>query len=120
MKKWYRFVALLMLVCFCIYWLGCILFSKILTMLYADEFTDFEEINATWLYNYGDEKKIRVISYESNYAKVYFYSKTGGDYISFVKQDGRWQSEEIIANWSGIGGSADDYFVWPYYKHYVP
>ena len=39
--------------------------------------------------------------------------------VSFHKVDGQWQYHESVATWSGTGGSAEDYFVWPYFKHYV-
>lgn len=118
MKK-HGIIALVTLAGVAVFWIGSVLFAGIFTVLHADEFRDFDAIDAGWLYNYGDEKEIRVIHYNRNCAKVYFYSETGGDYISFAKKDGQWKSDKTIASWSGLGGSADDYFVWPYFKDWV-
>ena len=120
MKK--RHISLGVILCIILLWLGSILTASILTVCFAYEFTDFEAIGAPWLDDYGyyNNTKIRVLSYSGHRAKVYFYSNKGGECILFIKCEGQWKYEKTLANWSGAGGSADDYFIWPYYKHYVP
>ena len=108
MKK--RYIALLVVLGFLLVWLGSMGVAGILTALYADEFTDFEAMDLQWL---SSE------SYGQQHAKVYFYNESLGACIRFVKQDGQWKAEKEVATWSSQG-SADDYFIWPYYKHYVP
>lgn len=118
MKK--RYIALLLLLFIVVTWLASILLAGILTALYADEFSDFKALEVEWLYNAFDETaNKRVITYTGKRAKVYFYSEYYGECISFVKKDGEWKFDETIANWSSRG-SADDFFIWPYFKHYVP
>jgi hypothetical protein len=115
MKK--RYIALLVALGFLLVWLGSMGVAGILTALYADEFTDFEAMDLQWLS--GESYERRVLSYGQQHAKVYFYNESLGACIRFVKQDGQWKTEKEVATWSSQG-SADDYFIWPYYKHYVP
>lgn len=115
MKK--RYIALLVVLGFLLVWLGSMGVAGVLTALYADEFTDLEAMDLQWLS--GEDYEKRVLSYGKQTAKVYFYNESFGVCVRFTKQDGQWKAEKEVATWSSQG-SADDYFIWPYYKHYVP
>ena len=115
MKK--RYIALLVVLGIFLIWLGSMGVAGVLTALYDDEFTDFEAMDLQWLSDENYDK--RILSYGKRHAKVYFYNESFGVCIRFTKQNGQWKAEQELASWSSQG-SADDYFIWPYYKHYVP
>lgn len=64
--------------------------------------------------------ELRVLSYNAEKAVVYYFADTGGEKAHFVNCDGQWVYEKTSAAWSSLGGSADHYFIWPYFKNYVP
>ena len=98
-------------------WIGTIAYYNVLTGLFGHEFEVTGDIGYQYWWN--EEPQFKVMSYGADTATVYFYSPQGGEKVSFCKVDGQWEYQETIAVWSGNGGTADDYFIWPYFKHYV-
>lgn len=118
MKKVFKIIAGILVV-FLLFWLGSVAYAGILTALYADEFTDYEKMNYDFLHAWDDPANIRVLHYGGNEATVYFYTHSGGEKIKFVRGQDGWVYREMLAIWSRQG-SADDYFIWPYFKDYGP
>lgn len=106
-------VAVLILI-----WAGFMFRATILTAVYAEEFTDFKALGYDFMHPWEDTPMIRVLSYRSTNAIVYFCSSTGGEKVAFVKTDSGWTYLETLALWSS-SGSAEHYFIWPYYKDWV-
>lgn len=117
MKK--RYIMLTVILCILLIWIGSIIASGIFTLCFGSEFMDFEALDIGYLYNYGKNTKISVLYYFQSRSVVYFYSDLGGEKVLLIKSEGKWKVEETLASWSSQG-SADDYFIWPYFKNYVP
>lgn len=100
-------------------WLGAILKNSYLTTKYSSEFIDFYEIGFDFLHPWDNEPNLRILSYSQNKATVYYYGDSGGEKVVFIKEDSKWKYLKTAAIWSSQG-SADDYFIWPYYKNIVP
>ena len=98
-------------------WLVSILHNNILTAVWGNEFADPASVGIKYMQN--EEPSLRVMSYWFNKAEVYYFTPTGGEKVLFIKENGKWTYKETLANWSGVGGSADDYFIWPYFKNWV-
>lgn len=120
MKKRYKVLILIVLIL--LFWVGNVCYCGILTKIHGDEFVDFNEVGFDYLHPWEGTPKLRVMSCSSNEAKVYFYKETGGEKVLFIKQDDKWKYEKTIAIWTSAeqGGNATDYFIWPYFKNYVP
>ena len=113
-------IFLLLLLLIFVVWIISVLWISFLTSSYSDEFTCFEDINFNFIHPWRAEvPNIRVMSYSNESATVYFYDAFGGEKARFIKKDNGWTYETTLAIWSSQG-SADDCFIWPYYKHYVP
>jgi hypothetical protein len=84
----------------------------LLTNKHFAEFTIPDEVIA-WT---GAGGTAKIITYEDQYAKLYYYFTN--DYFAiemdFVKNGSIWQLNTWKAVWSS--GSADD-FIWPYIHH---
>ena len=59
--------------------------------------------------------------YSSKKAIVYFWIEDGyGEQVEFKKdKNGNWKSHRCLSSWSKSGGTADDYFIWPYFTDFV-
>jgi len=97
-----------------------ILRHRILTASFGDEFNDLKKVNFDCMHPWEGTPNLRVLSYNTDEAVVYYFTEDGGEKALFVKKDGQWRYKKTLAIWSANGGSADDYFVGPYFKHYVP
>lgn len=117
MKKRY---ILLVLVGVLLVWIGTMIYISLLTCSYGDEFHDLSEIGFDFGHPWDGEPELRVLSYGPEEATVYYFTETGGEKALFGKKNGQWEFERTLAIWSDWGGSADDYFIWPYFKNYVP
>lgn len=100
-------------------WGGTVLKNQYLTHKHGDEFTDHAKLELQHMGAWDFASDLRVLRYSDSEAVVYYFSKDGGEKISFVQKDGHWKYDETLALWSSQG-SADDYFIWPYFKHFVP
>lgn len=98
-------------------WIGSVIYCNILTTYFGYEFE--KPVDLGYQYWWETEPQFKVMSYGSKIAVVYYYSRLGGEKVSFHKVDGQWKFYKTIATWSGCGGSAEEYFIWPYFKHYV-
>jgi len=115
-KSKLRIVLIAIIVFYCI----TILYHKILTICFGDQFEDFQAIGMDhYMHPYEEDMRLCVLSYGLNHATVYFFSEDGGEKVRFVKSNNKWEIEEFVSIWSK-SGNADETFVWPYYKHYVP
>ena len=99
-----------------IYWICSVLTARCLTNTYGAEFMDISALQYDHLHAWDEEEfQIRVLSYSNDRAVVYYYSECGGEKIEFCKKNNIWQYHCTLAIWSEQG-SADEYFIWPYYK----
>ena len=103
---------------FCI-WGIAVAKNKYLTFKYSAEFQNFSQMDYDYLHPWEGEPNIRVLRYCSDRAVIYFYDENGGEKVAFTKHNGQWKFTEQLAIWSSMG-SADDRFIWPYYKNFVP
>ena len=103
-----------------LFWMGSIFYSSLLTETHKEEFSDFATIGFDFMHPWEGEPDFRVLSYSSEKARVYYFADTGGEVALFLRQDGKWVFRDTSSIWSNYGGSADDYFAWPYFKDYVP
>jgi len=117
--KRFAIVILIICVCFLLFWGGSIINASYLTVRYADEFSDHSKMNYDFMHAWDEPVNLRVLSYSSEYATVYFFSNSGGEKIKFIRGKYGWVYRETLAIWSRQG-NADDYFIWPYFKNYVP
>ena len=85
----------------------------ILTLLYGAEFEGLY-IQDNWI---SDVDSFRVLSYSSNYARVY-YIGTIGSVLEFSKESEVWVLTFSQTVWSNAGGNADG-FIWPYFYHSI-
>lgn len=118
MKKILRKVIILIIV-FSMIWVGSVIYSNLLTVLHSDKFSDFEAIGFDGMHPWDDEPDFRVLSYTFTKATVYYYTETGGEKALFVRDNGMWRYERTVRAWSSYDGTADDYFIWPYFKNWV-
>lgn len=105
-----KYIIIIPVVCFLLFWASSILKCEILTYLHGTEFTTlYEETHML-----GEQEYLKVLNYSDTSARVYYVgiNKNGGDILQFVKKDGQWtyyKWERTV--WSKTG-SADD-FLWP-------
>lgn len=106
----------LLIVCI---WVGSMLLPMVLTSFFGNEFSNFEEIDYSTMF--PNDMEYRVTYYSPNKAIVYFWMDDSyGEQIEFKKDiNGNWKTHRYLAGWSSMGGNADDYFIWPYFKDYV-
>lgn len=95
-----------------------VLYPLYLTHAHSEEFSNLEQLGCNYMHPWESDPDFRVLSYSKKYATVYYYSPTGGEKIKFAKTESGWTYYETLSTWSS-SGSADDYFVWPYYKNWV-
>lgn len=115
-----RYIVLWILAAFLLFWGGSMLYCSHLTALYGDEFTDFEAMDFDHMHAWSEPPELRVLNYSDVQARVYYYSEHGGECAVFTKVNGQWRYQENDATWVDFGGTADDYFVWPYFRNWVP
>ena len=114
-----KMIAWIVIFILVITWVLPVAYANILTATVGDAFTNTEEIGFTGMHPWEGEPNFRVLSYGKNVAKVYYYSSAGGEKALFVKENGAWRYQRSIKAWSAIGGTADDYLIWPYFKDWV-
>lgn len=118
MKKFYIFLVVIL--CFLLFWVGSLLYSHYLTTTHGDEFIDLSTVGFDCMHPWEGEPELRVLTYSSDKAEVYYFKETGGEKAVFVKHNGNWEYEWTSAMWSDYGGTADDYLIWPYFRNFVP
>lgn len=102
------------------HWFFSVTYAKYLTDSHGSEFKDIKALQYDHLHAWDEgDFQIRILSYSNDRAVVYYYSEYGGEKIEFCKKNNVWQYYRTLAIWSKQG-SADDYFIWPYYKNIVP
>lgn len=116
MKKfWKTVLALALLVS--LFFFGFALKNRILTALYGDEFRCLSQVGIDFMTAYDpSDFDLRVLSYSSKTACIYYFSEDGGEKVMLEKKDGHWSYSRNVNTWVSSGGSADDYFIFPYYK----
>lgn len=118
MKRRYKFLIVFAVIF--LFWIGSMCYCSILTLIHGNEFTNLEAVGFDFLHPWEGEPEVRVLSYSSDKAEVYYYKETGGEKVPFVKHGSEWKYENAMAIWTNMGGSASDYLIWPYFKNYVP
>lgn len=116
MKKAFYVIPIIFI---CI-WIGSIIHCSILTSEHGAEFSSTEVIGFGYMHPWEGTPQLRVIMYSSTKAMVYYYAETGGELVEFQKENDGWFYKKTHSIWSSTGGSADNYFIWPYYKNWVP
>ncbi len=118
MKKW-KFI-LLIAGALCLFWTGSIVWCGILTDRHGDEFTDFAAMDFDYTHVWWeDTPSMRVLTYNGQEATVYFFTAGGGEKVLFSKGESGWKFHRQLAAWAD-GGTGDDYFIWPYFRNWVP
>ena len=117
MKRFPYIAAAVLFAVFAV-WIGSVVNAGYLTAKHADEFADYHSIGFDFMHPWEGDAELRVLSYGKERAAVYFYSAAGGEKAIFVREQGGWVYYKTVALWS-VGGSAEDYFVWPYFKNFV-
>jgi len=84
---------------------------EILTWLHGAEFEGLYSQDS-WIV-YVDS--FRVLSYSSNFARVYYVGDLGS-VLEFSRTSGGWEMTSSNTVWSRGGGNADG-FIWPYFYH---
>lgn len=98
------------------FWICSILKTEILTLLFQEEFKSPSEIGVEHMTYFEEPFDLKIMSYGCDVATVYYYSNAGGEKMEFEKKDGKWCYRTTISGWSDRGGSADDFFIFPFYK----
>ena len=114
MKKRYKLCIIIL--CFFAYWGISIANASILTLIWGQRFEDYEQVGYSAGSFFDD---LRVVSYSPNKAKVYYFADDCGEKVVFKKVNGEWIYTETLGTWS-IMGSAENYFLWPYFRNWVP
>ncbi len=106
----------MIIIAFILIWLASLLKCEILTWIYHDDF-EYAYTNNTML---GDMEYFKVLKCDGENAEVYYVGKdmTGGNVLTFEKQDGSWVETRWDTIWSGTGGSASD-VIYPYWWHFI-
>lgn len=117
MRK-YRIILIIPVVLFII-WIGTLLHAHHLTISYGEEFSEANIAGFDYMHPWDGEPNFRIIYYSQFSAIVYYYTETGGEKVLLNNYDGTWNYNQTLSIWS-TQGSADDYFIWPYFKDYVP
>ena len=123
MKKTVKKVSViiaLILAAILLIWLASWAFTSVLSAFCAKEFADLEAVGCNYMHPWETDPKIRVLWITGSEAIVYYYGNMGGEKVAFEKVDGNWTYQRTCAMWSDWGGTADDYFIWPYFKNYIP
>lgn len=116
-KKALIAVALVVLVLPIVFWVSSIVYANVLTVCLGDGLAP--EAVDHWALSYGVDLEYKVLSYKPNQATVYYYCDDMGEKVKLIKENGKWRMAQSLSTWSDLGGSADDYFAWPYFKNYV-
>ena len=97
-------------------WGASLIRCEILTAKYYDDFADAHAQN-TML---GDMEYFKVLRCDGKTAEVYYVGRdmSGGNVLTFEKQDGVWKQIKWETIWSGTGGSASD-VIYPYWWHFI-
>lgn len=100
-------------------WICFIICIDCLTIFHGTEFADLSTHNTPYLFDSNERPEIRVFWYSTEKATVYYVGKDGGEKVAFIKAGDRWIYKDTLAIWSS-GGTADQCFIWPYYRNFVP
>ena len=116
MKNIIKNILLLPITFFLIVWGASLLKCSVLTIMLGKEFETAYTENTM----IGDIDYLRILEYSENFAKVYYVSKnrSGGNVLSFKKENGKWKYnnwEETV--WSATGSASD--VIWPYWWHFI-
>ncbi len=112
-------VILVVLVLLLAIWGIAVAHCSILTARYGDEFLDFESMEYDFMHSWTNYSNHRVLSYSKTVAVVYYFGSDGGEKVEFRKIDDQWYYQRTLMMWSNNGGTADDYFIWTYFKDWV-
>lgn len=113
MKKILIRTFIVALILFLVVWGVSILKCEILTSKYGNQFEVVYQENTM----IGNIEYLKVLNYTSDTAQVYFVSenRTGGNILSFSKQNGKWKYDKWERTVWSKTGSADG-FIWPYIR----
>ena len=112
MSKKAKYLFLVPIVLFLLYWCVSLAKCEILTKIHGEE---FEEVDLTEVM-LVDADYWKVLSYREDYAEVYFVSPEGkgGTVLHLLRDGDTWIIGEWGPYWSATG-SADD-IIWPYIR----
>ena len=121
MKKYIKLAAIIIILSPIIYflmnWGSALLKCEVLSIMHGSEFAEIYKENTM----IGEIDYLKVLKYSDTYAEVYYIGKrkSGGDVVSFVKENNEWKFNEWERTvWSGVGGSASE-VIWPYWWHFI-
>ena len=108
-------VVSLMIAILLLIWVGALLKCEILTAMYHDDFSDAYKGN-TML---GEMEYFKVLRCNGETAQVYYVGKnmSGGNVLTFEKQNGIWVETYWDVIWSDSGSASD--VIYPYWWHFI-
>ena len=98
-------------------WGASLIKCEILTAKYYDDFKT-AHLQNTMLRE--ELEYFKVLRCNGKTAEVYYVGRdmSGGNVLTFEKQDGVWKQIKWETIWSGTGGSASD-VIYPYWWHFI-
>lgn len=112
-------IWLMVLALFLCIWIGSTIHCSVLTFAYGEQFSQLELIGFSHMHPWEGSPDLRVMQYSDTKARVYYFTETGGELAEFRKENNVWVYKKIHASWTATGGTADDYFIWPYFRNWV-
>lgn len=115
MKNNKKFIVVLFpILVFFLIWGVSLAKCEIFTWIHGNEFAETDKLNTIL----GDIEYWKVIDYSENQARVYYVSinYSGGDILTFVKENGVWKYSNWDTVWSTSGNA--DKVIWPYWWHF--
>ena len=110
MKKYVAIVAVTVLVCCLVFWVGAIIRYDAMTAQHIDEFLGFEEVR--------NADKTKILTYYTCFASVYCVApnRHAGNIYHFIRDPDTWEWKFYMWDtvWSSAGNA--DGFVWPYIR----
>lgn len=115
MKNIIKYILLVPIAAFLIVCGASLLKCSVLTIMHGKEFETAYTENTM----IGDIDYLRILEYSENFAKVYYVSKnrSGGNVLSFKKENGKWKYNNWETVWSATGSASE--VIWPYWWHFI-
>ena len=99
---------------FLVVWLCSLAKCEISSLMHSAEFYGLDESSTNMV---KKAENVKVLEYTNEYAKVYYYDKSGACVFEFKKVNERWQMQSWDAVWSATGSASE--VIWPYWWHFI-
>ena len=118
MKKVLLRIIVICLALYLIIWVGSIIKCEIYTHKYGDDIIDEYKSNLDYSYWIDGYSFVKIISFSSSEAKVYYINDNSGYIVRYMKINEHWEAYMCDLLWTHNGGSADN-SIWPYWYHNI-